>query len=126
MQIEKHAGTIINIGSKLGLERIPAEPVYSAAKHGLRGWSHNCHEALRTKGIKVTLINPGTRERGDLNVWQMMQGGLIGLRVAQVHRDAAASFAPGQKPRHTRSGRSTSKVAAAFDRNAGCRDLSDR
>ena len=60
MQVEKGAGTIIYIGSKLGIERIPAVPVYSAAKHGLRGFSHNTHEALRKQGIKVTLINPGT------------------------------------------------------------------
>ena len=63
LQVHKHAGNIINIGSKLGLERVAAVPVYSAAKHGLRGWSFNCHEALRTRGVKVTLINPGAAQR---------------------------------------------------------------
>ena len=42
-------------------------PVYGAAKHGLRGWSLICHEALRKHGIKVTLINPGASQRAHAN-----------------------------------------------------------
>ena len=108
MQVEKNAGIIINIGSKLGLERIPAVPVYSAAKHGLRGWSHNCHEALRQKGIKVTLINPG--------IW----GECMALGDPVITRDAAASFAPVHNPRHARASRRIRRVAAAFHCNGGC------
>ena len=58
-QLAKHAGTIIHIGSSAALWPVPAFPVYSAAKHGLRGWSLDCHEALRQHGIKVVLLNPG-------------------------------------------------------------------
>ncbi len=57
--MEKHNGTIINIGSTAALRPVAAFPVYSAAKFGLRGWSLNCHEALRKHGVKVTLLNPG-------------------------------------------------------------------
>jgi len=35
--------------------------VYSTCKHGLRGWSLSCHEALRKHGVKVIVIEPGAR-----------------------------------------------------------------
>jgi short-subunit dehydrogenase len=33
--------------------------VYAASKAGLRGFSNACYEALRDKGVRVTLIEPG-------------------------------------------------------------------
>lgn len=33
--------------------------VYATCKHGLRGWSLSCHEALRNHGVKVVVIEPG-------------------------------------------------------------------
>jgi short-subunit dehydrogenase len=33
--------------------------VYAASKAGLRGFSMACYEALRDKGVHVTLIEPG-------------------------------------------------------------------
>ena len=66
LQVEKHNGTIINIGSTAALRPVAAFPVYSAAKFGLRGWSLNCHEALRKHGVKVTLLNPGVCDSASL------------------------------------------------------------
>ena len=39
--------------------RVGAQAVYGTAKHGLRGWSLSCHEALRKHGVKVVIIEPG-------------------------------------------------------------------
>ena len=35
------------------------QAVYAACKHGLRGWSLSCHEALRKHGVKVVILEPG-------------------------------------------------------------------
>ena len=35
--------------------------MYGTCKHGLRGWSLSCHEALRKHGVKVVVIDPGER-----------------------------------------------------------------
>ena len=54
------AGTIINVGSVLGVRAVPLQAPYCAAKHGIKGFT----EALRMElkhartGIEVTLVNP--------------------------------------------------------------------
>ena len=35
------------------------QAVYATCKHGLRGWSLSCHEALRKYSVKVVVIEPG-------------------------------------------------------------------
>lgn len=52
-------GWIINIGDVEGWHTGAHHPAYAASKHGLRGWSMSCYEALRDKNIKVTLVSPG-------------------------------------------------------------------
>jgi short-subunit dehydrogenase len=52
---------IILIGSTSGLENIGApEVAYGASKFGLRGIAHALREGLRTEGMAVTVLNPGT------------------------------------------------------------------
>lgn len=57
--VSKGQGYIINIGDVEGAHTGPRHPAYAATKHGLRGFSLGCYEALREKGIKVCLIDPG-------------------------------------------------------------------
>jgi short-subunit dehydrogenase len=61
---EKHEGLIINMGSVAAIEPSAGMAVYTATKHGLRGWSLSCYQALRKDNIKVVLINPGMVETG--------------------------------------------------------------
>ncbi|KAI8816003.1 uncharacterized protein EV422DRAFT_547455 [Fimicolochytrium jonesii] len=52
-------GSIINIASVAGRNPIARNVDYSAAKHGLVGFSLSLFEDIRELGIKVTAINPG-------------------------------------------------------------------
>jgi len=55
-------GTIINVGSEVGVRSVPLQSIYCAAKHGVKGFT----EALRMElehersGIELTLILPGS------------------------------------------------------------------
>jgi len=60
-------GHIINIGDVEGSHSGPHHPAYAASKAGLRGWSNACYEALRDKGVHVTLIEPGNVEGTKMN-----------------------------------------------------------
>jgi short-subunit dehydrogenase len=57
--VDKGHGYIINIGDVEGSHSGPSHAVYAASKAGLRGFSMSCYEALRDKGVHVTLIEPG-------------------------------------------------------------------
>lgn len=55
-------GTIIGIGSVLGLRGIPVQAAYSAAKHGVEGFyeSVRMEERLARSGVRVTTILPSS------------------------------------------------------------------
>jgi short-subunit dehydrogenase len=50
-------GAIIFVGSLSG--RVPMEPVYSATKYGLRGFSLGLRRQLAGTGVSVSLVSPG-------------------------------------------------------------------
>ncbi len=52
------SGRIINIGSVLGFLPMPYMALYSATKHAVAGYSESLDHELRTKGIRVLLIEP--------------------------------------------------------------------
>lgn len=63
------AGRVINIGSGLGLVPMPYMAIYSASKHALEGYSESLDHELRTRGVRVVVIEPGvTRTAFDANV----------------------------------------------------------
>lgn len=63
------AGRIINMGSGLGLFPMPYMAIYSASKHALEGYSESLDHELRTRGIRVVVIEPGVTRTGfDANV----------------------------------------------------------
>lgn len=51
-------GRIINIGSILGLIPAPYMATYAATKHAIEGYSESLDHELRTKGIRVSVIEP--------------------------------------------------------------------
>ena len=55
--LERHHGAIISVGSLSG--RVAMEPVYSATKYGLRGFSLALRRQLTGTGVSVSLVSPG-------------------------------------------------------------------
>src|SRR2546421_3782618 len=52
------SGRIINIGSVLGFLPAPYMALYSATKHAVEGYSESLDHELRTRGIRVSVIEP--------------------------------------------------------------------
>jgi NAD(P)-dependent dehydrogenase (short-subunit alcohol dehydrogenase family) len=51
-------GRIINIGSVLGFLPMPYMALYVATKHALEGYSESLDHEFRTRGIRVSIIEP--------------------------------------------------------------------
>lgn len=62
------SGRIINIGSVLGFLPMPYMALYAATKHAVEGYSESLDHELRTRGIRVTVIEPAyTKTPFDAN-----------------------------------------------------------
>ena len=62
-------GRIINIGSVLGFLPAPYMALYAATKHAIEGYSESLDHELRTRGIRVSVIEPAyTKTQFDANV----------------------------------------------------------
>ncbi|MGQ0799633.1 MAG: oxidoreductase [Pseudomarimonas sp.] len=62
------SGRIINIGSVLGFLPMPYGALYSATKHAVEGYSESLDHELRTRGIRVSVIEPAyTKTQFDTN-----------------------------------------------------------
>jgi len=55
--LERRHGAIISIASVAG--HVATEPLYSATKFGLRGFSLSLHRQLADSGVSVSLVSPG-------------------------------------------------------------------
>lgn len=63
------SGRIINIGSVLGFLPAPYMALYAATKHAVEGYSESLDHELRTRGIRVSIIEPGyTKTDFDANL----------------------------------------------------------
>jgi len=62
------SGRIINIGSVLGFLPMPYGALYAATKHAIEGYSESLDHELRTRGIRVSVIQPAyTKTPFDAN-----------------------------------------------------------
>src|SRR6185503_18619093 len=62
-------GRIINIGSVLGFLPAPYMALYAASKHAVEGYSESLDHELRTRGIRVSVIEPAyTKTQFDANL----------------------------------------------------------
>jgi NAD(P)-dependent dehydrogenase (short-subunit alcohol dehydrogenase family) len=62
------SGRIINIGSVLGFLPMPYMALYAATKHAVEGYSESLDHELRTRGIRVSVIEPAyTKTQFDAN-----------------------------------------------------------
>jgi NAD(P)-dependent dehydrogenase (short-subunit alcohol dehydrogenase family) len=65
---QQGSGRIINIGSVLGFLPMPYGALYSATKHAIEGYSESLDHELRTRGIRVSVIEPAyTKTLFDAN-----------------------------------------------------------
>jgi len=61
-------GRIVNIGSVLGFLPMPYGALYAATKHAVEGYSESLDHELRTRGIRVSVIEPAyTKTPFDAN-----------------------------------------------------------
>src|SRR2546421_1195346 len=66
---DKGSGRIINIGSVLGFLPAPYMALYAATKHAVEGYSESLDHELRTKRIRVSVIEPAyTKTQFDANL----------------------------------------------------------
>jgi NAD(P)-dependent dehydrogenase (short-subunit alcohol dehydrogenase family) len=65
------SGRIVNIGSVLGFLPMPYGALYAATKHAVEGYSESLDHELRTRGIRVSVIEPAyTKTQFDANFVQ--------------------------------------------------------
>jgi NAD(P)-dependent dehydrogenase (short-subunit alcohol dehydrogenase family) len=63
------SGRILNIGSGLGFLPMPYMAIYAASKHAIEGYSESLDHELRTRGVRVAVIEPGiTKTPFDANL----------------------------------------------------------
>jgi NAD(P)-dependent dehydrogenase (short-subunit alcohol dehydrogenase family) len=55
--LERKRGAIISIASVAG--HVAVEPLYSATKYGVRGFSYGLRRQLRGSGVTVSVVSPG-------------------------------------------------------------------
>jgi NAD(P)-dependent dehydrogenase (short-subunit alcohol dehydrogenase family) len=109
-------GRIINIGSVLGFLPAPYMALYAATKHAIEGYSESLDHELRTRGVRVSVIEPaytktpfdanllepdakldeyrGVRAALDKRLKEVMAGGDQPSLVAEVVLHAASAARP--------------------------------
>src|SRR6266480_809210 len=66
---QQGSGRIVNIGSVLGFLPMPYGALYAATKHAVEGYSESLDHELRTRGIRVSVIEPAyTKTHFDANL----------------------------------------------------------
>src|SRR5438552_13934581 len=95
------AGRIINIGSVLGFLPAPYMALYAATKHAIEGYSESLDHELRTRGIRVSVIEPAyTKTQFDAHLLEADSklDEYRGVRAAvgkRLHELVAAAGQPG-------------------------------
>src|SRR3954462_9237861 len=65
---EQRSGRIVNMSSVLGFLPMPYGALYAATKHAVEGYSESLDHELRTRGIRVSVIEPAyTKTPFDTN-----------------------------------------------------------
>ena len=93
----QESGRIINISSVFGFLPMPYMALYAATKHAVEGYSESLDHELRTRGIRVSLIEPAnTRTQFDANLLEADSPldeyreirAAVGRRMTQLIEDA--------------------------------------
>ena len=82
--LERNRGTIINVSSVCG--RVAVEPLYSATKYGIRGFSLALRRQLVGSNVSVSLVSPGnirTEMTKDIDE-PMAEPEVVARKIAEV------------------------------------------
>ena len=79
---KQRSGHIIQISSIVGLQGAVTISSYSASKHAVEGWSESLRMEVKSLGIKVVLVEPGSFQTG---IW---------TRGAVMGKEATSSSSP--------------------------------
>jgi short-subunit dehydrogenase len=121
------SGRIINIGSVVGFLPAPYMALYAATKHAIEGYSESLDHELRTRGIRVSVIEPAyTKTQIDVHAIEADSKldeyrdvrTRVGKRIAQLIEEAdgpgvvgetvlVAAMAAHPKLRYTAGGRAS-------------------
>jgi NAD(P)-dependent dehydrogenase (short-subunit alcohol dehydrogenase family) len=84
--LERRHGAIITVGSLSG--RVAMEPLYSATKYGLRGFSLALRRQLAGSGVSVSLVSPGNINTAMTRhvVARMPEPDLVSTTIADLIR----------------------------------------
>jgi NAD(P)-dependent dehydrogenase (short-subunit alcohol dehydrogenase family) len=91
------SGRIINISSIFGFLPMPYMALYTASKHAVEGYSESLDHELRTRGIRVSVIEPAnTRTQFDANLLEpdakldeyREARAVVGKRLTEMIEDA--------------------------------------
>lgn len=91
-QLERARGHAIVVGSVVSKIPIPYSSVYSASKWALRGWTRAARPELESRGIALTLFDPGyvrteffqhRVHAPGLDAWRPRRGGMTAEKVAR-------------------------------------------
>jgi NAD(P)-dependent dehydrogenase (short-subunit alcohol dehydrogenase family) len=95
------SGRILNIGSVLGLLPMPYMALYAATKHAIEGYSESLDHELRTRGIRVSVIEPAyTKTQFDANLLEAdAKLDEYGEARAAMHRRMKEVLATADEPR---------------------------
>jgi NAD(P)-dependent dehydrogenase (short-subunit alcohol dehydrogenase family) len=90
---QRGEGRIINIGSVLGFLPMPYGALYAATKHAIEGYSESLDHELRTRGIRVSVVEPAYTQTkfeanlleadSKLDIYREIRGALAG-RIKEV------------------------------------------
>src|SRR5438045_3353202 len=95
--LERRSGAVISVGSLSG--RVAMEPLYSATKYGLRGFSLALRRQLAGSGVSVSLVSPGNvRTAMTANVdARLPEPELVAAAIADlVHEPRRELVVPGR------------------------------
>jgi NAD(P)-dependent dehydrogenase (short-subunit alcohol dehydrogenase family) len=88
---------IVNVASVAARQAFPKWAAYSAAKHGLLGFSNAIREELRPRGIRVTVVLPAAT---DTALWDAIPGEWNRANMLQAEDVARAIVQLAAQPPH--------------------------
>ena len=94
------SGRIVNIGSVLGFVPAPFAALYAATKHAVEGYSESLDHEVRSKGIRVSVVEPAyTKTHFDANLLAAdMPIAEYRAASAQVEEALRRAFSKGDDP----------------------------
>ena len=97
--VARHRGAILNVASTAGMQPLPYNAGYSAAKAYVLTFSEALHQELRGKGITVTVLCPGPVKTDfwDIAGWEVKGGKSLDSAVGPAAISPAQAASAGIK-----------------------------